>query len=218
MSRAWYPRRFPAGIPVFAALIALGCLAAAPLALAQDPSTEPRATTIVGGDAQARRCGVAINQGDVSDRAIEGCERALRYPRLSREAEIQIRVNLGVMRMRRGEHELAIQQLDTVIAFDPENAEAHLNRGAALVQLRQFGPAIAAITEAMALGVSEPHKAYFNRGAAREALGDARGAYEDYRTALEIQPDWGPANAELARFARTRRDQLANRLGEPSTP
>jgi tetratricopeptide (TPR) repeat protein len=217
MSRAWFPRRFPVSIP---ALIGAGLLLAVPVpAPAQDPTSEPRATTIVGGDSHARRCAQALNQGDLSDRAVDACERALRYPRLTRDAEIQLRVNLGVMRMRRTENEAAIQQFDAVIAMDSHHAEAHLNRGAALVQLRQYGPAIASITEAMGLGVQEPHKAYFNRGAAREALGDARGAYEDYRTALEIQPDWGPANAELARFARTRRDQLASRLGEtPPTP
>jgi hypothetical protein len=44
------------------------------------------------------------------------------------------------------------------------------------------------MTEALGLGVREPHKAYFNRGAAREALGDLRGAYEDYSTALKSSP------------------------------
>jgi tetratricopeptide (TPR) repeat protein len=84
--------------------------------------------------------------------------------------------------------------------------------------LGRHGQAIAAITEALGLGVQEPHKAYYNRGAAREALGDLRGAYEDYSTALEIQPDWGPANAELARFARNRRDHLATVLADQPTP
>ncbi len=193
-------------------------LGAASLADAQDPGSEPRSTTIIGGDAHARRCSLAISQGNIADAAVEACERALRYPRLTREGQIQIRVNLGVMRLRRQEGQAAVDQFDAVIVMEPRNAEAHLNRGAALVQLRQFGPAIAAITEAMGLGVREPHKAYFNRGAAREALGDLRGAYEDYSTALEIQPDWGPANAELARFARERRAHLANALGEPPTP
>jgi tetratricopeptide (TPR) repeat protein len=193
-------------------------LGAAPVSVAQDPGHEPRAATIIGGDQNARRCSIAMNQGDISDPAVGMCERALGYPRLTREAQIQIRINLGVMHLRRQEGQAAVDQFDAVIVMDPRNAEAHLNRGAALVQLRQYGPAIAAITEAMGLGVREPHKAYFNRGAAREALGDLRGAYEDYTTALEIQPDWGPANAELARFARERRAHLANALGEPPTP
>ena len=95
-----------------------------------------------------------------------------------------------------------------VIAIDRRQPEAQVNRGAALLQLHRFGPAIASFTEALGLGVQEPYKAYFNRGAAREALGDVRGAYEDYNTALEIYPDWGPANAELQRFARQRREHL----------
>lgn len=215
MSRAWFPRRFPAGIPLLALVL---FAAAAPFAAAQDPTTEPRATTIIGNDRSARRCGLAIQQGDTSDEAIRHCEQALAYPRLTRESEIQIRIGMGVLQLRRQENDAALAQFDTVIALEPRNAEAYLNRGAALVQMRQFGPAITAITQAMGLGVREPHKAYFNRGAAREALGDLRGAYEDYSTALEIQPDWGPANAELARFARQRRESLANALGETPTP
>lgn len=191
---------------------------AAPPAAAQDPSADPRATTIYGGDANARRCGQSLVLDDISDASIRACERALEYPRLTRTAQMQVRVTLGVLRLRRQEADAALAQFDAVIALEPRNAEAHLNRGAALVQLRQYGPAVTAITEAMGLGVREPHKAYFNRGAAREALGDLRGAYEDYNTALEIQPDWGPANAELARFARERREHLANALAEPQTP
>ncbi len=92
-----------------------------------------------------------------------------------------------------------------------------MNRGAALVQLRRYGPATAAFTEALGLDVQEPYKAYFNRGAAREALGDLRGAYEDYNTSLEIYPNWGPANAELRRFAHTRREHLQATRGEQSS-
>lgn len=215
MSSAALPRRFLAGFP---ALIAALALLGAPPASGQDPSRDPRAVTVVGADAHARQCVTQVNAGDISDRTIEACGRALRYPRLTREAEVLIRVNRGVAFLRRNESEAAIADFDAVIANDPRNAEAHLNRGAALVQLRQYGAAVTAITEALSLGVREPHKAYFNRGAAREALHDLRGAYEDYNTALEIQPDWGPANAELARFARTRREHLAEVLQDDPPP
>lgn len=200
------PRRFLAAIFGFCALLAWSD------ARAQDPSTEPNTVTVIGGDASARRCTSAVNANDLSDAAIGNCEQALRYPRLTAAAAIQIRANLGVLRLRRGEHQAAAADFDAVIVAEPNNAEAHMNRGAALIQLRQYGPAVTALTEALSLGVREPHKAYLNRGAAREALRDLRGAYEDYSTALEIQPDWGPANAELARFARTRRDRLAGML------
>ena len=47
-------------------------------------------------------------------------------------------------------------------------------------------------------------------------MGDIRGAYEDYNTALTIQPDWGVAEAELSRFARGRRERLASQLDTAS--
>ena len=156
--------------------------------------------------------------GDISDRALEECTRALRYPHLSSSGAQQITINRGVIRLRRSEFDMALADFDAVIGQNPDNAEAHLNRGTALLQLRRPGEAIAALTTAVSLGVAEPHKAYFNRGAAREALGDLRGAYEDYSTALEIEPDWGPANAELARFARGRRDHLATVLDDQPSP
>lgn len=208
MSRALLPRRRHAAIP--AAIAVLLCLGAPSQAGAQ--SSEARSVQVIGGDAHAQRCVQNVLAGDVSDRTEEECTRALRYPHLSRVGQEQIRNNRGVMYLRRQQTDAALADFDAVIALNARNAEAHLNRGAALMQGRQFGPAIASITQALGLGVAEPHKAYYNRGAAREALGDLRGAYEDYSTALEIQPDWGPANAELARFARSRRDHLANVL------
>jgi Tfp pilus assembly protein PilF len=216
MSRALLPRRFSAAIPALAAVIAAVCVSEA---LSQAPESDPRAVTVIGNNPHARRCMAALAEADSSDRALGYCQRATNTQRMSLEAEVEAHINLGVMHMRRSEFSDAIAQFDVAIAAAPRNGEAHLNRGAALVQMREYGPAVASLTTALGLSVREPHKAYFNRGVARESLGDLRGAFEDYTTALEIQPDWGPANAELARFARGRRENLANRLGEPaSTP
>ncbi len=213
MRRARLPRRTPLVIPALCAALTLLLSAEA---IAQQ---DPRNVTVIGGDSHAERCISGVMAGDASDEIVEQCTRALRYPRLTRAAEAQITINRGVLHLRRREADAALADFDAVIRRDDDNAEAHLNRGAALVQLSRHGEAIAAITTAMQLGVREPHKAYFNRGAARESLGDLRGAYEDYSTALEIQPDWGPANAELARFVRTRRDHLATVLSNrPPTP
>jgi tetratricopeptide (TPR) repeat protein len=214
MSRAWLPRRFSSLIPALAAAIALTAFAEG-AAYAQ--RTDPTAVTVVGRDPNARRCSEWVMRGETSDETIRVCSEALDYRRLERQAQLQLLINRGVTYLRRSEWQPALNDFDAVIALDRRQPEAHLNRGAALVQLGQHGPAISAITEALGLGVREPHKAYFNRGAAREALGDIRGAFEDYSTALEIEPDWGPANAELARFARTRRDHLATRLDEGSS-
>jgi tetratricopeptide (TPR) repeat protein len=186
--------------------------------MAQDPNADTRAVTVIGADTHARRCGTFVAANDSTDHTVDECSRALHYPRLSRDAEIELLVNRGVTYLRRQQNDLALADFDNVIAMDPRNAEALVNRGAALVQLHRYGEAISALTSALGYGVSEPYKAYYNRGVAREALNDLQGAYDDYSTALQIQPDWGPANAEVARFIRGRREHLADVLNHPSTP
>jgi tetratricopeptide (TPR) repeat protein len=172
-------------------------------------------TTI--GTPAADACAQFVVTGNTSDQALAMCDRAL-VERLSRTQVMAIRLHRGVLHLRRQEAEAALADFDAAIALDRRQPEAHQNRGAALVQLRRYGEAVSTLTYALGLGVDDPHKVYFNRGAAREALGDLRGAYEDYSTALEIQPDWGPAEEELARFARNRRDHLASRLSDEPTP
>jgi tetratricopeptide (TPR) repeat protein len=211
MSRAWLPRRFSTAILTLAA-----AAVAAPFAdLAMAQRSDPSAVTVVGRDPNARRCSEQVLRGDTSDATIDRCTEALGYRHLTQAAEVLLRINRGVTYMRRQENEQALLDFDAVLGIQPRHAEAQVNRGAALLQLRRYGPAIASFTEALGLGVQEPYKAYFNRGAAREALGDYRGAYEDYNTALEIYPDWGPANVELQRFARQRRETLQAR--QPGT-
>jgi len=219
MSRARVPRRItghfaaPAWLSGLALLVlAVGPAAAQPTA-SSSQGRDTVARTVIGAP-QAEACGRFAAAGESSDQAIAACDRALRSERLGRANEIATHINRGALHLRRRAGEPALADFDAVIALDPQNAEAHLNRGAALIMVGRPGPAVAAITEALGLGVREPHKAYFNRGAAREALGDLHGALEDYTTALEIEPDWGPANAELNRFARTRQERLAGMLGD----
>jgi tetratricopeptide (TPR) repeat protein len=208
MSRHRLPRRLSQWFSAFAAG-AFIALAAPGAAHAQDAV----ARTLIGGHRNLAACGRLAGQGDFSDRALTACTRAL-SEELSSEDRLGVLVNRGVIEMRRHDNEAALADFDAAVAIDPRNPEAHVNRGAALVQMQRPGPAVAALTQALSLGVSEPYKAYYNRGAAREALGDLRGAYEDFSTALEIHPDWAPAEAEVQRFVRARHDHLAQALAQ----
>ena len=199
-----------------AARVALLAAALAVALFTADPALA--ASTTYGDSGPMERCFAAARAARPDDAAIRDCDEALTKPNLSNHDRINTTVNRGVLQLQRRNGEAALADFDTVIALDPRNAEAHLNRGAALVMLHRPGLAVAAITTALSYGVSAPHKAYFNRAAAREAMGDVRGAYEDYNTALTIRPDWGEAEAELARFARGRRERLAAQLADPPTP
>ncbi len=188
-------------------------LLAPALAWSDENATERTkgARTMVGAP-DSVRCAAAAADQIIDEEAMGACDRAVTTERLSRPNRIATLINRGAIHLRRHEGDAALADFDAVVALAPRNAEAHLNRGAALVMVDRPGPAVAAITTALTLGVSAPHKAYFNRAAAREKMGDVRGAYEDYNTALTIQPDWGVAEAELARFARGRRERLASQL------
>lgn len=194
-----------AGIAAIATLCCTGAAAA---------QAENSPTVILRLDPQshARACADAAAALDRDDRAMARCTRALRDEARNRLNLIITYINRGNLRLARAEYALALADFDSAIALDPENAEARLNRGVALIAQEQFGPAIVALTEAVSLGVHEPHKAYYNRAIAREALGDLRGALEDYGTALAIRPDWGLADAEQQRLARLRQAQLASHL------
>ena len=204
-------RKCAAGVLFAAAAFAIPALAAGDDAASERAERNKGARTVVGAPGSVD-CAAAAAAGRVDDAAISACDRAIAAERLNRANRIATFINRGAIHLRRREGDLALADFDAVIAIDKRNAEAHLNRGAALVMAARPGPAVAAITTALGLGVRYPYKAYFNRGAAREALGDLRGAYEDYNTALTIQPDWGPAEAELARFVRGRRERLAAQL------
>jgi Tfp pilus assembly protein PilF len=192
----------------------LAWAAAGAAALAQ--RTDPQ--IVVGLDRHVDACISMTAGGDFSDMAIAECTQGLRATSLSASGRLQVLLLRGITYLRRNENEQALADFDAVLTRSRRQPEAIVNRGLALLGLGRHGEAVAAFTEALGFGVSHPHMAYYNRGAAREALGDMRGAMEDYSTALEIEPDWGPANAEMARFARTRRDQLAEILAERSMP
>lgn len=206
------------GLPsraVVSALLALSLIGAEARAEGGDTTVRQPGTRSVFGAPHTSRCRQAVAAGVSDDAALQDCDIAIRDEGVNGSAGIGLITNRGILHMRRREGEAAVMDFDTVISRDPRNAEAYLNKGAALVMLKKPGPAVAAITTALSYGVAEPYKAYFNRAAAREAMGDVRGAYEDYNTALTIRPDWGAAEAELARFARGRRERLAAQLNDP---
>jgi tetratricopeptide (TPR) repeat protein len=168
---------------------------------------------VVIGVADVSQCAAAAVAGRFDDQTLQACNKALQQ-RLDRQVLIATRINRGAVHLRRREGDLALADFDEVIRLSPKLGDAHLNRGAALVLLQRPGPAVAAITTALGLGVGAPYKAYYNRGAAREQLGDVRGAYEDYSTALAIKPDWDIAEAEVQRFVRGRKEKLAAQLAD----
>ena len=153
------------------------------------------------GDSVGRDCFLHARDEATADEAIDACDTALYSDTLNNRDRAATLVNRGVIRLRRQEHDLALADFDAAIGRMPKLAEAHVDRGAALVMLGRHAEAIGALDHALTLGPESPQNGIFIRAIARERSGDIRGAYEDFRRAAEIAPKWDRPRRELQRFA-----------------
>ena len=173
-------------------------LLAAALALG---SSAASAAVQVLGDGIGRDCFVFARDGVSHARAIETCDAAVADRDLSRRDRAASHVNRGVIRLRRTEHADALADFDAAVGLMPALAEAHIDRGAALVMLNRHQEALASLDRGLELGPGKPQNGHFIRGVAREGAGDVKGAYEDFRKAAELDPEWGRPKRELRRFS-----------------
>jgi tetratricopeptide (TPR) repeat protein len=185
------------------AFLAAGVAAAlgAGVAAAQTPGTE--SMTTFGGNALAEQCAQAAVQGLVGVRIEQICAQAADNATLMPLDRAGTIVNLGVIRLRSGRFEEADGDFSAAIRLMPDLAEAYVNRGAARIGMRRFKEAVADVDKALALGVKEPEKAYYDRALAYEWLENPKAAYADYKKALELSPAWELAQQQIYRFKVT---------------
>jgi len=79
------------------------------------------------------------------------------------------------------------------LAIRPDLADAYVDRGAVLIKMGRYSDAVADLSKGITLKSESAHVAYFDRGQARERMGDLDGACSDYRQALALQPDYDAA-------------------------
>jgi tetratricopeptide (TPR) repeat protein len=163
------------------------------------------AVTVFGGGEDARACYEAAKAGRADDAAIAQCTLALQQPDLEDSDRGGTLINRGVMRLRRMDYGPAQADLDAGVALNPAAGEGWLDRGAVYIAQRRWRVGIDFVNRALALGVIEPEKAYYDRARAEEELDDAKSAYFDYRKAADLKPDWDLPRSELTRFTVTQR-------------
>jgi tetratricopeptide (TPR) repeat protein len=109
-------------------------------------------------------------------------------------------VNRAVLRMRAGDNSGALADADMAASISPNMGEAHVNRGAALLNLMRPDQALEAIDLGLDRGTKRLHLVYYNRAAAKYLLGDIPGAYYDYLASTEANPDFALATEALSHF------------------
>lgn len=131
---------------------------------------------------------------------IEICTEALQTGVLSTTDRASTLVNRAIERARTGDLPGAMDDYAAALATGGNDAEAYMNRAATLIAMKRYADALKDADAAIKLHPARLEVAYFNRALANESLGNVRAAYDDYKTALSIEPHFAAAADSLARF------------------
>lgn len=157
------------------------------------------AAITVLGPGPAQECFDFAESGGDMRAGIERCTFALDTA-LSVTDRAATLVNRGVLRLGLHDNEKALEDINSGIALNPGLGDAYVDRGAAAMSLGRYDEALADLNKGIALGPHRPHIAYYDRAIIDERNGDIRAAYDDYSKALQLEPGFTLAAAELKRF------------------
>ncbi|MDO9489892.1 MAG: hypothetical protein Q7J32_16075 [Sphingomonadaceae bacterium] len=164
-------------------------------------SGAPAAVTVIGSGL-ARICYEAAESGRATADGFESCDRALSEQALNVRDRAATFVNRGILNMRERRISDAIADYERAIRLKSDLAEAYVNKGIALVHAGgRDSEAVNLISRGLDLNPVRPEIAYYTRGVANEALGRTRAAYDDYRQAAALKPEWAEPKNQLKRFS-----------------
>lgn len=143
------------------------------------------------GATDAQLCYQAAVDQFASD--TEDCDQALKDGAMTMRDRMATYVNRGIILNRAGRLDEALDDFDKALDRDDGLAEAYLNRGNTYFLMRQYDDAISDYEAALRYDLKKADVAWYNIGLAHEAKRDDVKAKEAYRTALEVNPDFGPA-------------------------
>lgn len=182
--------RFRLGISVIC--VVMTC---APAAMSQG------AVTVVGGGL-GQACYEAAESNRIPTiQALDICDLALEQERLKKRDRAATFTNRGILHMRAGNNTRAMWDYQKSLEMMPDLKEAKVNLGAALYNLKRYPEALTALTEGVGSeSITARAIGHYNRGLTHEKLGDLQAAYEDFRAALTLQPEFKQAADQMARF------------------
>ncbi len=158
------------------------------------------AVTVIGGGL-ARDCYEAVEYARVSTgEAIDICDLALEQEVLTRRNRAATYTNRGILFMREGRNDRALADYQRSLTLMPL-LETKVNLGAALYGLKRYNEALQALNEGIASDSANARATgFYNRALTYEKLGNVEAAYEDFRAAVEVKPDFEAAQRQLTRF------------------
>ena len=168
-----------------------------------------QALSVYGGNKWARACfdnaELAARDKDIVSRSmLESCDSALEHISLKPKDRAATHANRGIIRAAGNNIDAAMEDYSRAMEILPDSAEVHVNRGNAYFLGSDYAMALSDYERAIALGIRQLHIVHFNMGMAFEKLGNDRAAEVQFRSALELDPDWTLAESRLARLLERR--------------
>lgn len=168
-------------------------------------ATGAEAQVLVLGNGIGSACWRAAEFGTGSmNEGFKMCTEALNTPAMSLRDKAGTYVNRAVIRLRAGDNTGALADADQAIRM-MDMGEAHVNRGAALINMMRPADALQAINTGIEKGTGKMHLVLFNRASAKFLTGDVRGSYYDYRMAADLRPDIPMLQNAVSQFQVIRR-------------
>lgn len=160
------------------------------------------ASVLTIGSTNARQCFESADTPLLLPREtdIRHCDEALALDNLTTGDLVATHVNRGILLLRQGHADTAITDFDEAMRLDPNQPEAYLNKGAALIRQHSPGEAVSLFTAALDRNTRRPEVAHYGRAVANEEIGNLRDAYQDYRQASALAPNWSAPRDDLQRF------------------
>lgn len=159
------------------------------------PATNAQMAVSTFGATDAQLCYEAAR--DDMSTGVDDCDEALKAGALTERDRLATYVNRGVILNRAGRLDEALDDFDQALAKDGDLAEAYLNRGNTYYLMRRYDDAIADYRSSLDYDLAKAHVAWYNIGLAYEAQNDTAKAKSAYQTSLELNPDFGPAQAKI---------------------
>ena len=167
------------------------------------PAARASAGAIVMGRGMGHDCYMAtlsVSSPDTDRNALAICNQAVEDASLDSYSRAASLINRADIRLRMQDYQGTLADANASIALNPGLGAAYINRGAGLIGLQRYQEALPALEKAIALN-DRVQLAYFDRALVKESMGDVKGAYDDFKKALEIDPKFETARQELTRFS-----------------
>ena len=157
--------------------------------------------TVIGNNPAARECFLAADSDRVRPDAQALCTRALDSGSLRYRDQVATLVNRGVIRFRASQFDGAVADFDAVLARDANQPDALINKGITMLASGgDIDSAVRLLDRGLQGNPQRPWVGYYGRAVANELAGRDTQAYNDYRQAKLLRPEWKLASDALARF------------------